>query len=229
MHRDIFTSTVQYILSSVKAQLSNSRLAGHMRHACRVLENLYVSPKCVLTFSWSQKNAENLVERKREGKRPLGRRPCVIKVSLNHTFPISLHYNTDSLQIIRKSSQADFLCSSVLLQLTAILFFAFFCSYYYSSLGILLTNIAKQQIRNTGNTYHVMTIQQVHWRTCTDIRYRYLLLCDVTADTENTAFSIFPFWTVFTELLPGNALIKSVWSASPCSDLYDSGFRIKPC
>jgi hypothetical protein len=36
-------------------------------------------------------------------------------------------------------------------------------------------------------------------------RNRYLLLCDVTAGTENTAW-----WAVFTELLPGNALIKSV-------------------
>jgi hypothetical protein len=29
-------------------------------------------------------------------------------------------------------------------------------------------------------------------------------------DTENTATSIVACWTVFTELLPGNALIKSV-------------------
>jgi hypothetical protein len=38
----------------------------------------------------------------------------------------------------------------------------------------------------------------------------YLLLCDVTADTENTASSIVACWTLFTELLPGNTLIKSV-------------------
>jgi hypothetical protein len=36
------------------------------------------------------------------------------------------------------------------------------------------------------------------------------LLCDVTADTENTASSIVVCWTMFTELLPGNVLIKSV-------------------
>jgi hypothetical protein len=36
------------------------------------------------------------------------------------------------------------------------------------------------------------------------------LLRDVTADMENTASSIVVCWTVFTELLPGNALIKSV-------------------
>jgi hypothetical protein len=35
-------------------------------------------------------------------------------------------------------------------------------------------------------------------------------LRDVTADTESTAFSVVACWTVFTELLPGNALIKSV-------------------
>jgi hypothetical protein len=40
-------------------------------------------------------------------------------------------------------------------------------------------------------------------------RDHYLLLCDVTADTENTASSIVACWTVFTELLPGNAVIKS--------------------
>jgi hypothetical protein len=38
----------------------------------------------------------------------------------------------------------------------------------------------------------------------------YPLLCDVTADTENTASSIVSCWTVFTEILPDNALIKSI-------------------
>jgi hypothetical protein len=41
-------------------------------------------------------------------------------------------------------------------------------------------------------------------------RDHYLLLYGDTADTENTASSIVVCWTVFTELLPGNALIKSV-------------------
>jgi hypothetical protein len=36
------------------------------------------------------------------------------------------------------------------------------------------------------------------------------LLRDVTADKEYTTSSIVECWTVFTELLPGNALIKSV-------------------
>jgi hypothetical protein len=35
-------------------------------------------------------------------------------------------------------------------------------------------------------------------------------LRDVTSDLENTASSIVACWTVFTELFPGNALIKSV-------------------
>jgi hypothetical protein len=41
-------------------------------------------------------------------------------------------------------------------------------------------------------------------------RDRYLLLCDDTADTENKASSIAACWTLFTELLPDNALMKSV-------------------
>jgi hypothetical protein len=41
-------------------------------------------------------------------------------------------------------------------------------------------------------------------------RDHYLLLCDVIVDMENTASSIVACWTVFTELLPGNALIKSI-------------------
>jgi hypothetical protein len=41
-------------------------------------------------------------------------------------------------------------------------------------------------------------------------RVHYLLLCDDAADMENTASSIVAYWTVFTELSPGNALIKSV-------------------
>jgi hypothetical protein len=41
-------------------------------------------------------------------------------------------------------------------------------------------------------------------------RDRYVLLCDITADTENIASSTVACWTVFTELLPGNTLIKSV-------------------
>jgi hypothetical protein len=39
-------------------------------------------------------------------------------------------------------------------------------------------------------------------------------LCDVTADREN-AVSIALCWTVFTELLPGNALIISVTTFKP--------------
>jgi hypothetical protein len=46
-------------------------------------------------------------------------------------------------------------------------------------------------------------------------RDHYLLLCDVTSDTENTASSIVACWTVFTELLSGNALIKSITVSKP--------------
>jgi hypothetical protein len=41
-------------------------------------------------------------------------------------------------------------------------------------------------------------------------RDSYLLLCDITADTVNTAFSIVACWAVFTELLPVIAFTKSV-------------------
>jgi hypothetical protein len=41
-------------------------------------------------------------------------------------------------------------------------------------------------------------------------RYHHPPLRDVTADIENTAPSIVAHWTVFTELLPGNALLKSI-------------------
>jgi hypothetical protein len=40
-------------------------------------------------------------------------------------------------------------------------------------------------------------------------RDHHLLPRDLTAETENTASSIVACWTVFTELLPGNAFIKS--------------------
>jgi hypothetical protein len=48
-------------------------------------------------------------------------------------------------------------------------------------------------------------------------RVHHLPLRDVTADTDNTASSIAACWNVFTELLPGNALMKSVtiYSARP--------------
>jgi hypothetical protein len=50
-----------------------------------------------------------------------------IKVSLNHTLPISLYYSIHKVfKSHVKSSQADFLYSSVLLQLTAILLFPCF-------------------------------------------------------------------------------------------------------
>jgi hypothetical protein len=41
-------------------------------------------------------------------------------------------------------------------------------------------------------------------------RDRHPPLRDVTADTENRVSSIVACWTVFTDLLPGNALIEYV-------------------
>jgi hypothetical protein len=66
----------------------------------------------------------------------------------------------------------------------------------------------------TVNTYLVIAIQPAYRRIGRIYRHTsrglYPLLCDVTADTENTASCIVACWTVFTELLPGNALIKFV-------------------
>jgi hypothetical protein len=39
-------------------------------------------------------------------------------------------------------------------------------------------------------------------------------ICSLVESTENTASSIVACWTVFTELLPGNAMMKSVTSLS---------------
>jgi hypothetical protein len=109
-----------------------------------------------------------------------------IKVSLNHTLPISLHYSTHKAYKSHvKSSQADFLYSSVLLQLTAIL----------RPLNPRLRNSPHLYRRVTHTdlqkTHHVIAIQPVHlrsgWTYTKHIsRGRYLLLCDVTADTKKT-------------------------------------------
>jgi hypothetical protein len=107
---------------------------------------------------------------------------------------------------------------AVLLKLTAILLFACFCRYYSLVTALNPPRLLVIQPRNghaPQETCHVVTIQPVYWRqlhehTANTPCDRYLLLCDVTVDTKNTASSIVACWTVFTELLPGNALIKSV-------------------
>jgi hypothetical protein len=77
---------------------------------------------------------------------------------------------------------------AVLLQLTAIL------RRLLLSLGIPLIYIDAARTRTT-ETLHVIAVQSVHCR-CDWIygkhmsRDRYLLLCDVTADTKNTASPI---------------------------------------
>jgi hypothetical protein len=93
-----------------------------------------------------------------------------IKVSLNHTFPISLHYNTHKVfKSHIKSSQPDLLYSSLLLVATHS---ACFPCYYLSiaitvCLGILLTYIAEGQ--TSTNSKHISRDPCL------------LLLCDVTA------------------------------------------------
>jgi hypothetical protein len=55
-------------------------------------------------------------------------------------------------------------------------------------------------------------------------------LRDVTADTENTASSSDACWTVFTELLPGKALIKSVTVLNSTKTIhYDLNKGINTC
>jgi hypothetical protein len=127
-----------------------------------------------------------------------------IKVSLNHTLPITLCYSTHKIfKSHIKSSQADFLYSTVLLKLTTILL---------STTAYLLTYSLTAhifEIWSLRNTHHGHDSQKTH------ITWRYLLLCDVTAHapvarTKNTASPIVACWTVFTELLSVNILSQSV-------------------
>jgi hypothetical protein len=75
-----------------------------------------------------------------------------VNVSINHTFPILMYYCTHKvLQSHVRSSQADFLYSSVLIQLTAILRPVIFPS---ESSGIVITYL-RDGHRPTVNTYHV--------------------------------------------------------------------------
>jgi hypothetical protein len=93
-----------------------------------------------------------------------------IKVSLNYTLPISLYDSPHKVfKSHVKSSQADFLYSSVLLKLTAGLL-ACFCRLlltppaYCFSFGILLTYVDAARTRLTENTCHVTATQPVNWR-----------------------------------------------------------------
>jgi hypothetical protein len=108
--------------------------------------------------------------------------------------------------------------TALLLQLTAVLLFACFCLYY--SLVTALNEfchsyIATEQTWPTVNTYNMVAISSQSVGALIGLTENTShglcpLLCDVSTDTENTASSIVACWTVFTELLCGNMLIKSV-------------------
>jgi hypothetical protein len=91
-----------------------------------------------------------------------------------------------------KSFQADFLYSSSTANLP---WLSPTENWLVSSLNRTnsVTYIAKEWTRITGNTYHVITHR-----------------CVTSPRIRKTASCIVACWTVFTELLPGNALIKSV-------------------
>jgi hypothetical protein len=114
-------------------------------------------------------------------------------VSLNHTLLVSLHYSTHKVfKSHVKSSQAEF-------------------SYSSSTTNFpWLSPTANWLVPESNEFCHL-------YSPGTDIHHRKHMsrdhhppLRDVTADTENTASCPVACWTVFTELLPGNALIKSV-------------------
>jgi hypothetical protein len=106
-------------------------------------------------------------------------------------------------------------CTPVLFELTA-------CMLVRVLLALLL------QLRNSAHLYsrgmdmyhrkHISRdhypaspVAQAAWTYSKHMSHDcYLLLCDVTADMKNTASSIVTCWTMFTELLPRNVLIKSI-------------------
>jgi hypothetical protein len=112
--------------------------------------------------------------------------------STNHT--LSLHKPTSN------SSTTNFPWLSPTAKWLAC-FFACFCRYYYTLTRNYLWTLLDSCLYSCGKDRH----HRKHMS-----RDHYPLLCDVTADTENTSSSNVVCWTVLIELLPGNALIKSV-------------------
>jgi hypothetical protein len=115
------------------------------------------------------------------------------KVSLNCTLPISLCYSTHKVfKSHVKSSQADFLYSSSTKNFL----------WLSPSENWLLPEPKKFcHLYSPGTeTHHRRLMSHDH----------HPQLCDVTADMENTASSIIVCWTMFTGLLPGNMLFKSI-------------------
>jgi hypothetical protein len=109
-----------------------------------------------------------------------------IKVSLNHTFLISLYYNTHTVfKSHVKSSHADFLYSSVLL-------------------APIRFELSAQGSRYIAAEWTWTYSKHFTWSLSSQS------IGASVGTAENTASSVVACWTVFTELLPGNMLIKSV-------------------
>jgi hypothetical protein len=107
-----------------------------------------------------------------------------IKVSLNHTLPKPLHYSTHKVfKSHVKSSQAEFLYSSVLLKLTACLLVC--CTppaYRYTPASYMLTyslTHSLTQCRFFG-ICSLMKTRHGHASQKTYLTWCYALLCDVT-------------------------------------------------
>jgi hypothetical protein len=129
-----------------------------------------------------------------------------MKVSLNRTLPISMYYCTHKVFKSHVTiSQADLLYSSVLLVSIR------------SELTVHGSRyIATDGHRPTVNTCHAIAIQPVYGR--------------VGRICRNTASSTVACWTVFTDQLSGNALIKSVtliFHLKLYVQSYDLNLRLK--
>jgi hypothetical protein len=116
-----------------------------------------------------------------------------IKVSLNHTLPISLSYSTHKVfKSHVKSWQAD-------------------CLYTSSTMNFPWLSPTENWLVPEPNEFcHLYTRGTDTRRRKHMSRDHHSPLHDVTADMENTFSSTVARLTVFTELLPGNALIKPV-------------------
>jgi hypothetical protein len=132
-----------------------------------------------------------------------------INVSLNHTLPIPLYYCIHKVfKSHVKSSQADFLFSSSTTNFP-----------WLSPTENWLVPEPNEFCHLYGrgtDTHHRKHVSRDHHSP----------LRDVTVDMENTAFPTVACWTVFTELLPGNALIKSVTiqlAGSLCNSVKRTG------
>jgi hypothetical protein len=139
-----------------------------------------------------------------------------IKISLNHTLPISLCYIANTFfKSHVKYSQADFLYSSVLPKLSA-------CLLYSSRLRLPSNELCCSSSALTYRKHVTCPLSTIVWRhrlrgsVFTEPFHRNGLHNPVVPpllgadDIESTALSTVACWIVFTEQLPVNALIKSV-------------------